>query len=168
MIIVKGQSQYEEKIKKHYRPSACGPVTVSVILQYWNVSYSVNQLYKQLGATRIGLFRFIMVRKLKKLLGSNWMVKPSNRIDEVINELDLGHPVAAKFDKYCTLRFFSKPMYAYHWVVITGYEIKDRKIFLYFHDNGAPGRKSKIRRISFEDQSSVLRFVLLSPKNPPL
>ena len=167
MISVKGQSQYGKAINKKYRSSACGPVTISVILQYWNKPYSVNRLYKRLWATKIGSFRFIMVCRLKKWLGGTWMVKSSNRIDEVIKELKRGHPVAAKFDKYFTFHFFQKPMYRYHWVVLIGYKIQNGQIYLFFHDNGAPGRSSKIRRISFQEQSSVLRFVLLSPKNPP-
>ncbi|OES43748.1 C39 family peptidase [Domibacillus iocasae] len=167
MIKVEGQSQYGKKIEKDYRSSACGPVTISVILHYWNQPFSANQLYKQLGATKIGTFRYIIVRRLKKLLGHGWTVQSSNRIDEVIHELDLDHPVAAKFDKYFTFHFFQKPLYKYHWVVLIGYEIQDGQIFLFFHDNGAPGRRSKIRRASYGEQSSVLRFVLLSPKNPP-
>ncbi|MEM1503175.1 C39 family peptidase [Domibacillus sp. 8LH] len=168
IIQVKSQSQYAENIKKNYRSSACGPVTVSVILDYWGYSCTANDLYKKLGATKIGLSRFLMVRRLKKLLGNDWRVSSSNRIDEVIHELDHGRPVAAKFDKYFTLRFFAKPLFAYHWVVLTGYEIQQGRVYLFLHDHGAPGRKSRIRRISFEDQAHILRFVLVSPKNPPL
>ncbi|OXS78424.1 C39 family peptidase [Domibacillus enclensis] len=167
MIKVKGQSQYAETVDERYRRSACGPVTISVILHFWNKPLDANDLYKQLGTTKIGSFRFWMSRKLKKLLGSDWTVKPSNRIDEVLNELDSGHPVAAKFDRYFTLRFFSKPRYNYHWVVLIGYEIKDGTLYLYYHDNGAPGRKSSIQRVSFEDQAPFLRFLLLSRKYPP-
>lgn len=168
MIRIKSQSQYSENINKQYRSSACGPVTISVILNYWGNTYTANHLYEEIGATKIGSFRFIMVRRLRKLLGSSWRISPSDRIDEVIHELQRGRPVAAKFDKYFTFRFFSKPLYAYHWVVLTGYEIKDGHIYLFFHDNGAPGRKSKLQRVSFEEQSGVLRFILLSPKDPSL
>ncbi|WP_046175183.1 C39 family peptidase [Domibacillus indicus] len=166
MIQVKGQSQYGVNIKEKYRSSACGPVTFSVILQYWNKPYSANQLYKQLWTTRLGSSRFVMIRRLRKLLGKSWVVSSSNRIDEVTNELKQGHPVAAKFDKYFSFRFLLKPMYAYHWVVLVGYKIKNGSIYLYFHDNGAPGRKSRLRCVSYEEQAQVLRFVLLHPKNP--
>ncbi|WP_018392208.1 C39 family peptidase [Bacillus sp. 37MA] len=173
MIPVKGKSQYDDDIKPQFRSSACGPVTVSVILNYWfsgTYPIHVNELYTSLSTTPIGLFRFMMVYKLRRLLGPDWLVKSTNRIDEVMDELQKGHPVAAKFDKYFTLRFFSKPMYAYHWVVITGYEMKNGEIILFFHDNGAPGRESKRRHVSYRKQSSMLRFVLITPpdsqKNP--
>jgi hypothetical protein len=166
MIPVKGKSQYDKDIKRQFRSSACGPVTVSVILNYWfNDSYPLhaNELYKSLNTTPVGLFRFMMVYKLRRLLGPDWLVKKTNRIDEVIDELQKGNPVAAKFDKYLTLRFFLKPMYAYHWVVITGYVIKNGEISLFFHDNGAPNRESKRRCVSYGEQSSMLRFVLIAP-----
>ncbi|WP_050181579.1 C39 family peptidase [Domibacillus robiginosus] len=168
MIQVKSQSQYAEHIKKQYRSSACGPVTVSVILDFWGRAHTANELYKKLGTTKIGLFRWMMVWRLRKLLGNSWHITSSNRIDKVIQELDLGHPVAAKFDKYFTLRFFAKPLYTYHWVVLTGYKIQDGHIYLFFHDHGSPGRKSTLRRAAFEQEAGVLRFVLLSPKKPPL
>lgn len=166
MIPVKGKSQYDDTIKPQFRSSACGPVTVSVILNYWfnnNYPLHVNELYRSLCTTPIGLFRFIMVYKLRRLLGREWQVKSTNRIDEVVAELQKGHPVAAKFDKYFSLRFFSNPLYAYHWVVLTGYKIKGGEIILFFHDNGGLGRDSKQRCISYKEQSSILRFVLITP-----
>ncbi|OMP68471.1 C39 family peptidase [Domibacillus epiphyticus] len=166
MISVNGKSQYDKDIKQKYRSSACGPVTVSVILNYWfSDAYflSINELYKKLFTTPIGTFRFSMVRRLRKILGTNWSIKSSNRIDEVINELQSGHPVAAKFDKYFTFRFLSPSLYSYHWVVLIGYEIIKGEIYLYFHDNGGPARISKIRRVLYSEHSSVLRFVLITP-----
>ncbi|OKL37264.1 C39 family peptidase [Domibacillus mangrovi] len=166
MIPVKGKSQYDEDINPKFRSSACGPVTVSVILNYWfNGTYPlhVNELYTSLSTTSIGLSRFMMVYKLRRLLGSDWLVKRSNQINEVIDELQKGHPVAAKFDKYFTLRFFSKSMYAYHWIVIIGYEIKNGEIILFFQDNGAPNRESKRRSMLYSEQASILRFVLIAP-----
>lgn len=171
MIIVKGKSQYAEDIHPKFRSSACGPVTIFVILSYWfkNCSpFQANDLYKKLFATPIGLFRFILVWRLRWLLGDSWRITPSNRIDEVINELKKGHPVAAKFDKYFTLRFFSKPLYSYHWVVLTGFKIKNGHIYLFFHDNGAKGRESQVRSMLFTEQASALCFVLISPRKTPL
>ncbi|WP_158023583.1 C39 family peptidase [Domibacillus antri] len=167
MISVSGQSQYSDDIKKRYRASACGPVTISVIMNYWfKNAYPLhaNDLYKKLGTTPIGLFRFMLVRRLRRILGPDWSVKSSNRIHEVIDELDSVHPVAAKFDKYLTFRFFKKPLYVYHWVVLTGYEIENGEIYLFFHDNGAPRRDSKFQRAAFSRHASVLRFALITPK----
>lgn len=166
MIPVNGKSQYDNDINPQFRSSACGPVTVSVILNYWfNGTYPLhtNELYTSLSTTRIGLSRFMMVYKLRRLLGSDWLVKKTNQIDKVLDELQKGHPVAAKFDKYFTLRFFSKSRYAYHWVVIIGYEMKNGEIILFFHDNGAPNRDSKRRSILYSEHSSILRFVLITP-----
>lgn len=163
IIPVKGQSQYATHVDKRFRSSACGPVTVSVILDYWGRSHAADELYRLLGATKIGTFRFLLARRLQRFLGPAWTVASTNQVDAVMAELKRGRPVAAKFDKYFTLQFFKQPMYAYHWVVLVGYEISDGVLFFFCHDNGAPGRDSRIRRFEFSSQSSVLRFVTITP-----
>lgn len=134
---VTGFSQYDNTIHSNYQSSACGPTTVFVILNYLNSksTYSINELYKRLGGTRIGLFKWRLVKNLRKLLGPDWNVTSCD-LNEALEQLDQGRPAALKFDKYFFFQWFSKPTFKYHWVPLIGYEIKDDELFLIIHDNG--------------------------------
>lgn len=112
-----GKSQYDASISPSYRNSACGPTTVHVILQYLGIStLSVNQLYKMLGSTKIGLFRWRFIYNLRKLLPT-WDVRVCT-LKEAMQEIDVGRPVAMRFDRYFSLQWRDKklpmPITGYH------------------------------------------------------
>ena len=129
-------------------------------------SLSINDLYKILGCTRIGLFRWRLIRNLSKLLGPSYIVKKCT-LNDALHELHEGRPVAMKFDQYFTFQWRSKPTYKYHWVPLIGYEIKDDKLYLIFHDNGGRNRESIVRKTPYQMNHKVLSFVKIAP-NPEL
>ncbi|GKV56972.1 hypothetical protein NCCP2222_29190 [Sporosarcina sp. NCCP-2222] len=155
-----GKSQFDEDIDPKYRPSACGPVTAYTILRYFNEhgEFDVNVLYRKLGGTRIGLFKWRLLRNLRKLLGNAWEVE-SCSIEELTIELQHGRPVAAKFDKWFTFRWLGKYEFDYHWVPVVGYEQANGDIFLLIHDNGGSHRESRLRKVSYRANRSILSFV---------
>ena len=157
----KGKSQYDEDIEKRFRPSACGPVTAYLMLNHHfqnSPSYNVNELYRLLGGTSIGLFTWRFITNLKKLLGNDWHVARCS-IDEVIRQIDAGHPVAAKFDKWFSLRWRGKYEFNYHWVTVIGYDKSADDVTLIIHDNGGLNRPSKLRRVSFKENKLILTFI---------
>lgn len=171
LLDVQGMSQYSEYVRKDYQASACGPTTAHVILKHVCAEHQfaqkdINELYKFLGGTKIGLFKWRMISKLRKALGEGFNVAACT-ISEAIEQLRAGNPVAMKFDKYTTLQWFTKkkPLYSYHWVPLIGYEIKDDCLHLIIHDNGGKNRPSKVRTFCYEDNRHVLSFVKIDPKN---
>lgn len=161
---LQGKSQYDASISPNYRNSACGPTTAHVILQYLGAStLSVNHLYKMLGCTKIGLFRWCFIRNLRKYLPT-WDVR-SCTLKEALQEIDAGRPVAMRFDRYFSLQWRNKKSaYAYHWVPLIGYEIHNDELSLIFHDNGGRNRDSEIRITYYKDNVRVLSFVKIAPK----
>ena len=156
-----GKSQYDEDIEQRFRPSACGPVTAYLMLTHHfpdTRPHSVNELYRLLGGMRIGLFTWRFIRNMRKLLGNEWRVARCS-IDEVIQQIDAGHPVAAKFDKWFSLRWLGKYEFNYHWVPIIGYENSTDDVTLVIHDNGGINRPSKLRRVSFKVNKPILTFI---------
>lgn len=65
---VQGMSQYNKEVNAHYQNSACGPTTVSVILNYHGLEQTkdINTLYKLLGGTKIGLFTWRLIKIYEK------------------------------------------------------------------------------------------------------
>ncbi|MBO1912267.1 hypothetical protein J4G37_46665, partial [Microvirga sp. 3-52] len=80
-------------------------------------------------------------------------------VNEVIHEIDNGRPVAAKFDKWFTLRWRGKFAFDYHWVPVVGYEKNGNELLLIVHDNGGRNRTSQLRTISYKKNKSILTFV---------
>ena len=167
---VEGMSQYNPIIKKEIQSSACGATTVHVILNHVCANHpiakkDINELYKLLGSTKIGLFKWRMIRNLRKILGDSFTIEECS-ISEAILQLRAGYPVAMKFDQYTTFQMFSKnkPMFKYHWTPLIGYEIKDECLQLIIHDNGIPHRPSRIRRLCYGYHQHVLSFVKIEPK----
>ncbi|RNF39324.1 C39 family peptidase [Planococcus salinus] len=159
-----GMSQYENTIEGRKQGSACGPVTVASIMKFHREKeYAVNDLYASLGTTAIGLFSWRLIRKLRKLTGSRFEIKKIRSIDQVKTELLAGRPVAMKFDRYFSFRWFSKPMFRYHWVPLIGFEEKQDDVILFFHDNGKRSRPSKLRTASYRKHQQVLSFVKIVP-----
>ncbi|WP_210471173.1 C39 family peptidase [Sporosarcina sp. 6E9] len=160
VLDITGKSQYEKDIDERFRPSACGPVTAHVILRYHfpHHMHAVNELYRLLGSTKIGLFTWRFIRNMKKLLGEAWIVEKCS-VNEVIHEIDNGRPVAAKFDKWFTLRWRGKFAFDYHWVPVVGYEKNGNELLLIVHDNGGRNRTSQLRTISYKKNKSILTFV---------
>lgn len=169
LLNIQGQSQYNEQVLPKYRKSACGPTTVHVILKYVCPNESVaqkdvNELYRSLGSTKIGLFKWRMIRNLQKLLGKKWLVANCT-VNEALNEIRNGRPVAMKFDKYFTFNWSAKPLFNYHWVPLIGYEVRASKLYLIIHDNGGRNRESAIREVLYEDNRDILSFVKISPRS---
>lgn len=158
-----GKSQYDASISPNYRNSACGPTTVHVILNYLDESApSINALYKLLGGTKIGLFKWRLIRNLHRL-HPTWDIRNCS-LKEALQEIDAGRPVAIRFDRYFSLNWRDKKStFAYHWVPLIGYEIQNDELLLIFHDNGGPNRESKIRTALFKDNEKVLSFIKITP-----
>ncbi|WP_033542669.1 C39 family peptidase [Planococcus sp. CAU13] len=164
LLPVKGMSQYDEMIDSKIRGSACGPVTAAAIYNFHeNEKLGINEIYKVLGTTSIGLFTWRLMRNFRKIAGSRYRIEKIRSIAEVKEELLQGRPLAMKFDRYFSFRWFSKPMFNYHWVPLIGFEDKADDVILYFHDNGKRNRPSRIRTVSYSSQRSVLSFVKIIP-----
>lgn len=156
-----GKSQHDEDIDVQFRSSACGPVTAYVMLNHHYPNafpYNVNELYRLLGGTRIGLFTWRFIKNLGDLLGSDWRVTRCST-EELIQQIDAGHPVAAKFDKWFSFRWRGNYEFNYHWVPVVGYERSTDDVTLIIHDNGGINRPSKLRRVSYKKNKAILTFV---------
>lgn len=166
VISFQGLSQHDEAIYKKYRASACGPVTAAAILQFHEgLNIGINQLYRLLGATPIGLFTCRLLRNFHKIAGTRFEAKRVWDIEEVKEELLAGRPLAMKFDRYFTFHWFSKFAYSYHWVPLIGFKEEAGDILLYIHDNGQKNRPSKMRTVSYMENRKVLTFVKIMPKD---
>ncbi len=160
-----GESQYDDGILETLQSSACGPVTASVILKHIgnpSSKISVNQLYKLLGTTRIGLFTWRFVHRLQQLLGQEWQVRKCS-FSEAVQELEDGRPVAAKFDKWFSFNWNGQYEFDYHWVPVIGYEKDGADVILTLHDNGSPSSTGTIRHVSYRANRAVLSFVKIAP-----
>jgi len=98
------------------------------------------------------------IHNMRKILGSEWIIADCG-IEEVIQQIKEGRPVAAKFDKWFTFRWSGQYEFNYHWVPIIGFELIDKEIQLIIHDNGGRNRESTIRHISYTKNKSILSFV---------
>lgn len=166
VISFQGLSQHDEAIYKKYRASACGPVTAAAILQFHEgLNIGINQLYRLLGATPIGLFTCRLLRNFHKIAGTRFEAKRVWDIEEVKEELLAGRPLAMKFDRYFTFHWFSKFAYSYHWVPLIGFKEEAGDVLLYIHDNGQKNRPSKMRTVSYMENRKVLTFVKIMPKD---
>lgn len=162
---VQGLSQYDVTVDEKIQSSACGPVTAYVLLTYLlpnGHSHVPNDLYKKLKGTRIGLFTFRFIKYLRRLLGPNWTIQKCS-IEESLQELQHGRPVALKFDKYFTFKWKKSFSFSYHWVPLIGYEQTNEELYLIVHDNGGRGRESTIRKIKYADNAPILTFVKVVP-----
>lgn len=166
LLEIKGTSQYDASVQPNYQNSACGPTTLHVILKYFHIAKEINDLYKQLGTTKIGLFQWRLIKRMRKLFGANFTIQGCS-LAEALAQLEQGNPVALKFDQYFSLQWRSKkkPLFKYHWVPLIGYERKDGELYLIIHDNGGRGRNSQIRSFCYEDNKHVLSFVKIEQKN---
>jgi hypothetical protein len=164
IIPFEGMSQYAETIDRKKQGSACGPVTAAAILKHYEkTGYGINELYKVLGTTPIGLFTWRLLKNLRKLTRRRYDIRKVRSVEEVKRELLAGRPLAMKFDRWFSFRWLSKPMYNYHWVPLIGFEEKPDDLILYFHDNGAKNRPSKIRAVSYKQNRNVLTFIKIVP-----
>ncbi|TWT00179.1 hypothetical protein [Planomicrobium sp. CPCC 101079] len=164
LIPFEGMSQYAPGIDSKKQGSACGPVTAAAILSHHEKTvYGINELYKMLGTTPIGLFTWRLLKNLRRLAGQRYTIKKARDIGEVKSELLAGRPLALKFDRYFSFRWFSKPTYKYHWVPLIGFEEKADDLLLYIHDNGQKNRPSNIRAVSYKKNRNVLTFIKVVP-----
>lgn len=162
------KSQYDSDIKRRFRNSACGPVTAYVILDYYFPKrfQQINKLYRTLGGTPIGLFTWRFIRNLNNLLGEDWIVEKCS-VDEMMRQIDLGNPIAAKFDKWFTWHWFGRYSYDYHWVSIVGYEERNDGLWLFVHDNGGKNRPSQLQTLPYKPNAEILTFVKVERKTSP-
>ena len=164
-IEVKGKSQYDKDIDSKYRPSACGPVTAFVLLRHYlpvEQTPSINELYRQLGGTRVGLSTGRFVRRLGRLLGDGWNVKVCN-LQQALLQIDEGRPVAVKFDKWFNFKWHSRFSFDYHWVVMVGYEYVEEHLHILVHDHGGRNSGSRVRSIPYEPNKQILTFIKMEP-----
>ena len=163
-IPFEGKSQYDDVIHQKLQGSACGPVTMAAIVQYHEgQEIEINTFYRMLGSTRIGSFKWRLIRRLRWLLGPRYRIEETRKLEEVKKELLAGRPVAMKFDKHFSFRWFQKPTYRYHWVPLIGFRDEPDDVTLFFHDNGGRGRKSKVRGASWNKNRDVLSFIKIIP-----
>lgn len=165
-ISLKKKSQFDHDIKKRYRPSACGPVTAYAMLDYFMPGkfQDVNALYKKLGSTPIGLFTHRFIRNVSKLLGDEWKVEKCS-VEEAKKQIDSGHPVAAKFDKWFTWKWRGRYSFDYHWVPVVGYKETEKGLLLFIDDNGGRNRPSMTRQVPYEPNAEILTFVKVERVN---
>lgn len=164
LLPFQAMNQYAEDIPEAFRSSACGPVTAASILHYHEgQAPGIAQLYKQLGATVIGLSALCLIRRMQKLTGPRYEIKRVRSIEQVKQELIAGHPLALKFDRYFSFHWREKTAFAYHWVVLVGFEETDEDVTLFVHDNGQKNRPSKLRAVSLRENRNVLSFIRITP-----
>ena len=165
LLQIKRKSQFSSDINQRFQPSACGPVTAYLLLDYHfpNRWPDVNELYRRLGSTKIGLFTWCFIRNMRKLLGTDWEIAKCT-IDEVMKQIDTGRPVAAKFDKWFTFKWRGRYSFDYHWVPVIGYEMKDNQLMLIIHDNGGRNRPSKVQSVPYHPNREILTFIKMEPK----
>lgn len=164
-IEVKGKSQYDSDIEPSYRASACGPVTAFVLLRHFFPAEqvpSINELYKRLGGTKIGLPTWRFVRRLNQMLGSQWDVKVCD-LGQALQQIDEERPVAVKFDKWFSFKWRSRFSFDYHWVVMVGYEYVEGQLHVLVHDHGGKNCASRVRSIPYEPNKKILTFIKMEP-----
>ena len=163
-----GKSQFDPDIEESQRSSACGPVTAYTMIMHLTGSspLTVSPLYRQIGGTRLGLPVRRFIKGIELLIGSGWRAERCS-LEGLKEEINAGRPVAAKFDRWFSFRWFGKYDFDYHWVPVIGYEENGKDTILTVHDNGGPGRPSRIRRISYQNNRPILTFVRVVPKNRP-
>lgn len=167
IIPFQGLSPAETTIDISKRKSACGPVTASAILKHHERrTLSVNEIYKLLGTTPIGLFTWRLIRRWRSVSQKDYEVKRVRSIEEVKQELMAGRPLAMKFDRYFSLQWFAKPLFNYHWVPLVGFKETEDDLLLYIHDNAKKNRPSKIRAVSYKHHAKLLTFVKIKPIQP--
>lgn len=163
MLSIEGMSQYHESIDPAYHASACGPVTAFIIArELGHTEWSVNDFYRNLKGTRIGLFTYRMIRYMQRILGPSYEVKRCS-LKEALAEIDQGRVVAMKFDKYFSFKWFGTFSFAYHWVPLIGYQLEQDQLYLYVHDNGGRNRISRVRKIPYGPNHEIVTFVRFTP-----
>lgn len=156
-------SQYNPVVKKSYRSSACGPTAVASVLSHYGIAdFSINELYKKLHCTKIGLPTSFLLFFSKILLGPHWSIKKID-VDLALIELNNQRPVILKFDRYLSTKFWKKPYFYYHWTVLVDYEIQADRLFLVVEDLGSPSRESCRHSIPFEENKHALSFIQFTP-----
>lgn len=164
-IEVKGKSQYDSDIESKYRPSACGPVTAYVLLRHFFPAEqvpSINELYKTLGGTKIGLPTWRFIRRLSQLLGAQWDVKICD-VSQALQQIDEERPVAVKFDKWFSFKWRSRFSFDYHWVLMVGYDYVDGQLHILVHDHGGRNCDSRVRSIPYAPNKAILTFIKIEP-----
>lgn len=160
----RGKSQYDPDIDPAQQNSACGPVTAYTMIGHLlgACPMSASDLYRSFGGTPLGLSVRKFVKGVSRILGSGWSVQTCS-IGELKQEILDGRPVAAKFDKWFSFRWFGTYTFAYHWVPVVGFSEEGGDTVLVVHDNGARGRPSRIRRVSYSRNRAILTFVRVTP-----
>ncbi|MEW9503030.1 C39 family peptidase [Jeotgalibacillus marinus] len=171
---IKTFTQYDVALSKLGKGSACGPTTIATLLNDSNPttlteSSYIRQCYKQSGTTWLGLPAWQLVFTLRKY-GKSEKIAVNCMWDHFTKEIDQNRAVAIKFDQWSSFKWSSRNFhYRYHWVTGIGYEVEEEKRYLHVLDNGAydpltkQTRESKVERISFDVNKSILTMVTFSP-----
>lgn len=154
-------SQYDPSVKAAWRDSACGPTATHIVLSHYGLTYSINELYRTLGTTRLGLFTPCLIRNAKRLLGDDFVVARAS-VKTVMKLLDCHLPVLAKFDCFTSCTPWRKAYYRYHWVVLTSYYLKHDQLHFIGNSNG------NIFTFDYATSAHALTFVQLTKRDSPL
>ncbi|QWU16554.1 Peptidase_C39 like family protein [Paenibacillus sophorae] len=169
-----------------FASSACGPATMAAITEYWgrklgepnligkerfrSKTEHINHLYARYGGRRWGMSARGFEKGIKAYLRTSLGNAPAIRLRSFNDfalykaEIDAGRPVAVKFDKWFSLRWFGNYAYNYHWTVGTGYEMTEPNLWLIVQDNGSKRANggftaSRERRIEYAANREVITMV---------
>lgn len=163
MIHLQAKSQYDPSVDERYRPSACGPTAVEAILTYYTQQpIAINELYRALGTTPIGLFTWRLKARLSRMLGPSWQVRQITK-QQALVAVNRSEPIALKFDRYFTPFFYKKARYNYHWTVLVGYQMEGARLKLFVEDLGTRTRGSRIEKIDYLENAHALTFIHIKP-----
>ncbi|GGO00650.1 hypothetical protein [Saccharibacillus kuerlensis] len=173
--------------------SACGPAAIAGLVRFWEERLSVseevsvrrlpaepaeavNLMYAACGGTPLGMSAPVLAFGLRRQLNSRLresglsgraVTQRLNGFEAYRTEIDAGRPVAVKFDKWFSLRWFDKPAFDYHWTVGCGYRIGDDGTeYLIVHDAGTRYKdgtyaSSRERQIEYAPHRGVLAMIAL-------
>ncbi|WP_025696238.1 C39 family peptidase [Paenibacillus durus] len=169
-----------------FASSACGPSTMAAITEYWSRKLGkpdligkerfgskaehINYLYGRYGGRPWGMSARGFAKGIKTYLRASLGNAPAIRLRSFNDfalykaEIDAGRPVAVKFDKWFSLRWFGDYAYDYHWTVGIGYEMTGPSPRLIVQDNGAKRANgafaaSRERRIEYAANRKVITMV---------
>lgn len=155
--LMKSASQYDETVHASFRNSACGPTAVHILLSHYHIHYTINDLYRHLQTSVIGLFTPLLLHNLRKLLGNDWYIERAT-LGNALHDVQIKRPVLMKFDQYFSWQFYKSATFRYHWVVLVDYQIDQDELYLLLINNG------KEQWIHYGTNAHALSFVQVSPR----
>jgi hypothetical protein len=165
---IRGEYQYIRVAYQQQVHNLCVPTSASMVLHFYGDTISpatLKAISTPKGSTFEGTYLADLVAGVKTL-GYNWEVKTFSPDDsgflagfaEIMSALDAGHPI---------LLSTSSPPIG-NTMVMVGYDIYRREIFLIDPNREAPGKRTisfdTFKTIWHEDIAKARAFVLTRPK----